>query len=173
MRRYADHGPVSSKHGGNPGIIVGAIMSGQYFGDNLAPISDSTIAIAMTQETDVSSVVRTRLPYSIISGVAASLLYIYFGFKTLNTETVMNQVDASKAPSLVLLILPVIMAVLMTKGVGLVSTMLICNMLGIILNLALGLIPFSTMVSADGPVVAGISGMSGPDSVLYRIIRSP
>mgnify|MGYP001206435465 FL=1 len=49
----------------------------------------------------------------------------------------MNQVDASKAPSLALLILPVIMAVLMTKGVGLVSTMLICNMLGIILTLHL------------------------------------
>ena len=160
--------PLAVSMGCNPGIIVGAIMSCSIFGDNLAPISDTTIASAMTQETDVSSVVRTRLPYSIISGVAASLLYIYFGFKTLNTETVMNQVDASKAPSLVLLILPVIMAVLMTKGVGLVSTMLICNMLGIILNLALGLIPFSTMVSADGPVVAGISGMSG--LILFCIV---
>lgn len=153
--------PLAVGFGCNPGLIVGAIMSGSIFGDNLAPISDTTIASAMTQETDVSSVVKTRLPYSIISGLGASLLYIYFGFRTLNAEAVMTQADASKAPSLVMLILPVIMALLMTKGVGLVSTMLVCNMLGIALNLALGLIPFSTMISADGPVVAGISGMAG------------
>lgn len=153
--------PLAVSFGCNPGLIVGAIMSGSIFGDNLAPISDTTIASALTQETDVSSVVRTRLPFSLISGVCASIFYIYFGFKTLNADAVLTDIDASKAPALVLLILPVIMAILMIKGVGLVSTMLVCNMLGVALNLALGLIPFSTMISAEGPVVAGISGMSG------------
>ncbi len=41
---------------------------------NLAPISDTTISSALTQEADISSVVRTQLPYRTISGAVAAVL---------------------------------------------------------------------------------------------------
>nr|WP_325228148.1 Na+/H+ antiporter NhaC family protein [uncultured Oscillibacter sp.] len=47
---------------------VGAIVSGAIFGDNLALISDTTIASALTQKAEVRDVVRTRLPYSLAGG---------------------------------------------------------------------------------------------------------
>ena len=58
--------PVAASVGANPSVVVGAIVSGAIFGDNLAPISDTTIASALTQDAEVRDVVRTRLPYSLI-----------------------------------------------------------------------------------------------------------
>ncbi|EKC57687.1 Na+/H+ antiporter NhaC, partial [human gut metagenome] len=59
--------PVAASVGANPSVVVGAIVSGAIFGDNLAPISDTTIASALTQDAEVRDVVRTRLPYSLIA----------------------------------------------------------------------------------------------------------
>ena len=56
--------PVAASVGANPSVVVGAIVSGAIFGDNLAPISDTTIASALTQDAEVRDVVRTRLPYA-------------------------------------------------------------------------------------------------------------
>ncbi|MCH8874037.1 hypothetical protein IH824_14915, partial [candidate division KSB1 bacterium] len=50
--------PAGIVLGANPAALLGAIFSGAAFGDNLAPISDTTIVSAATQETDVGGVVR-------------------------------------------------------------------------------------------------------------------
>ena len=52
--------PVGIVLGASPAVLMGAIFSGAAFGDNLAPISDTTIVSAATQETDVGGVVRAR-----------------------------------------------------------------------------------------------------------------
>ena len=44
--------PVAATVGANPSVVVGAIVSGAIFGDNLAPISDTTIASALTQDAE-------------------------------------------------------------------------------------------------------------------------
>ena len=44
--------PLGVSLGCNPALLMGAILSGAFFGDNLAPVSDTTIASAYTQETD-------------------------------------------------------------------------------------------------------------------------
>ena len=65
---------------GNPAALMGAIFSGAAFGDNLAPISDTTIVSAATQETDVGGVVLSRLKYVLIAGgITATLFYIFGG----------------------------------------------------------------------------------------------
>lgn len=47
--------PVAASVGANPSVVVGAIVSGAIFGDNLAPISDTTIALLCSLQscTDV------------------------------------------------------------------------------------------------------------------------
>ena len=65
--------------GGDPVVIMGAIFSGAAFGDNLAPISDTTIVSATTQETDVAGVVRSRLKYCLVAGGIACLLFFLLG----------------------------------------------------------------------------------------------
>ena len=60
---------------------------------------------------------------------------------------------------LVLLVLPLTMVFMMRKGWDLVGTLVVCNVLGIVLNLILGCISPQAMVSAEGPVIAGMGGM--------------
>ncbi|MFQ5627967.1 MAG: Na+/H+ antiporter NhaC family protein [bacterium] len=71
--------PAGIVLGANPAALMGAIFSGAALGDNLAPISDTTIVSAATQETDVGGVVRSRLKYALIASGIAALLFLIFG----------------------------------------------------------------------------------------------
>lgn len=71
--------PAGIVLGAHPGALMGAILSGAALGDNLAPISDTTIVSAATQETDIGGVVRARLKYVAIAAGAAVLLFLVFG----------------------------------------------------------------------------------------------
>ncbi|MBA7555394.1 hypothetical protein ES705_48055 [subsurface metagenome] len=51
--------------GADPVFLIGAIAAGGAFGDNLAPISDTTIASATTQGMDIGGVVQSRMKYSL------------------------------------------------------------------------------------------------------------
>ena len=63
--------PVGVMTGVSPIYMIGAIVSGAAFGDNLAPISDTTIASATTQNAELGKVVRSRMKYSIPAALIA------------------------------------------------------------------------------------------------------
>jgi len=65
--------------GGDPAVLMGAIFSGATLGDNLAPISDTTIVSATTQETDIGGVVRSRLKYVAVAAGLASICFLVLG----------------------------------------------------------------------------------------------
>lgn len=71
--------PAGLVLGANPAALMGAIFSGGAFGDNLAPVSDTTIVSAATQETDVGGVVRSRLKYVLIAAAISGMLFLTFG----------------------------------------------------------------------------------------------
>ncbi|MFQ5636573.1 MAG: Na+/H+ antiporter NhaC family protein [bacterium] len=71
--------PAGIVLGASPAALMGAIFSGAAFGDNLAPISDTTIVSAATQETDVGGVVRSRLKYVLFTAALSALLFLVFG----------------------------------------------------------------------------------------------
>ncbi|WP_345993354.1 Na+/H+ antiporter NhaC family protein [Sulfurimonas sp. HSL-1716] len=61
-------------------LVMGAVISGGVFGDHCSPISDTTIISAMASECDVVEHVKTQLPYAVISGLAASVMFILFSY---------------------------------------------------------------------------------------------
>jgi len=63
----------------DPVFLFAAILSGAAFGDNLAPVSDTTIVSAVTQDADVPGVVRSRFKYSILAGIPSFILFSIFG----------------------------------------------------------------------------------------------
>ena len=152
----------------NLGLMCGAIISGAIFGDNLAPISDTTIGSALTQEADLGRVVRTRFPYAAISAVISAVLFAVAGLSTSSGVPSAIELDGSTVPALVLLVLPIIMVILMRMGWDLMSTLILCNLTGIVLNLVLGTIDYTVMFSASGPIAAGMSGMM--TLVLYVLL---
>jgi Na+/H+ antiporter NhaC len=63
----------------DPVLLMGAILAGATFGDSLSPISDTTIASALTQGADVPGVVRARLKYALPAAGAALGAYLVLG----------------------------------------------------------------------------------------------
>ncbi|MCA1010274.1 Na+/H+ antiporter NhaC family protein [Halobacillus halophilus] len=96
--------------GADPVILLAAILSGAVFGDNLAPVSDTTIVSATTQEADVPGVVRSRFKYSITAAIPALILFIIFGGGGEQGSTeVINQLQTQVAPNGLIMLLPFIL----------------------------------------------------------------
>ncbi len=60
-------------------LLFGAILSGAVFGDNLAPVSDTTIVCAVTQDADIGGVVASRFKYAVVAAVLALAAYVFAG----------------------------------------------------------------------------------------------
>ena len=65
--------------GADPAFLGLAILSGAAFGDNLAPISDTTIVSAYTQEASMRDVVRSRFPLAMTAAIISGCLFLVFG----------------------------------------------------------------------------------------------
>ena len=71
--------PAGVLIGANPVLLFAAILSGAVFGDNLAPVSDTTIVSAVTQDADIGGVVASRFKYAILAAVPAFVAYLVMG----------------------------------------------------------------------------------------------
>ena len=63
----------------DPALLMGAILGGATFGDNVSPVSDTTIASALTQRADMRGVVKSRLRYALPAAAVALAVYAAFG----------------------------------------------------------------------------------------------
>lgn len=154
--------PLAVGMGCNVNLICGALLAGSCFGDNLAPISDTTIASPLSQEVDVMKVVKSRLKYAVIAGGAASVGYIVFGFMSSGSGVADKlAADATYASSLIFLIIPILVIILMLRGTGLFTSLLVSEMVGIVMLFAFGYIDFAGLVAADGLIANAFNGMIG------------
>jgi len=161
--------PAGFSLGADPFLMIGALIGGAYLGDNLAPVSDTTIVSAYTQGTSVAKVVRTRVRYAVAAGTITIILYVFFALTADATETGANSLGIEAQPKgLVMLLAPAMLLYLMLKGQHLVSALLYCIFGGSILALAGGLIRPDDLLAIDsaqfivsGVVVDGIKSMVG------------
>lgn len=72
--------PMAVGMDANVALCIGAVISGGVFGDHCSPISDTTIISSMASECGVIEHVRTQIPYALISGLIALVLFIVFSF---------------------------------------------------------------------------------------------
>jgi len=61
-------------------LLIGAVISGGVFGDHCSPISDTTIISSLAAGCDHIDHVRTQLPYALLAGAAALLLFLVAGY---------------------------------------------------------------------------------------------
>ncbi|WP_396612756.1 Na+/H+ antiporter NhaC family protein [Haloferax sp. S1W] len=115
--------PAGLLLGANPVLLFGAILSGAVFGDNLAPVSDTTIVSAVTQDADIGGVVASRVKYAVVAAVLAIAAYLVAGFgipgviSGMPHANVTGQVDATVSPwGLVHLLDIAIVIVLAVRG---------------------------------------------------------
>lgn len=158
--------PVGVALGAGPQAMIGAIVCAAYFGDNIAPVSDTTIASAYTQGTDVPSVVRTRLHYAFIAASVGAVLFLIFGGGGEITADNMAFLGELSPNGLIMLIVPAVLIFMMFKGMHLIIALSSSCVFGIILALVTGLMKMSELLvidmdsfSVSGLIVNGINGL--------------
>ena len=72
--------PMATQLNADPYMAIAAVMGGGVFGDHCSPISDTTILSSMASATDHIDHVQTQLPYALLAGGGATLLYLLLGF---------------------------------------------------------------------------------------------
>jgi len=67
--------PIADDVGARLDLAVAAVLGGGVFGDHCSPISDTTIVSSMASASDHIDHVRTQLPYALVAGSCATVLY--------------------------------------------------------------------------------------------------
>lgn len=60
-------------------LVVSAVLGGGVFGDHCSPISDTSVVSSMASASDHIDHVRTQLPYALVAGAGALMLYFIAG----------------------------------------------------------------------------------------------
>lgn len=167
--------PVGVMAGAAPEFMIGAIVSGAAFGDNLGPISDTTIASSATQHADLGTVVRTRTRYSLPAAAGALLLFLLFSGTADGGPAVEAADSAANPASLAMLVVPVVIIVLCMMRKHLITALAWGILAGIAAGLISGiytvenLIAFPGGFSVSGAVIEAITGTAGTVAMLIGV----
>jgi Na+/H+ antiporter NhaC len=157
--------PAGGALGARPAVLMGAILAGATFGDSISPISDTTIASAGSQLTDIPGTVRSRLKYVIPAGVAALIASMLLA-RTAATVATASPAGISDAlpRALPMLLVPVFVIVLLVRRKHLLEGLLFGIVAALVLGVALGLIVPARVLYIDraafgakGLIIDGLS----------------
>lgn len=173
--------PAGILLGCNPAVLAGAILSGAAFGDNCAPVSDTTIIAATSQEykyidgtASIGGAVKSRYKYVLIAGGIAIVLFLIFGgsggvIDPAEAETLLSQYQ--RPMGLLLLIPTCVVIVMAVKGINIFACLGTGSVLAIIIGLAAGLFKISDLIYlADGKVQGTITaGVAACDTAFRSV----
>lgn len=174
--------PAGVLLGSNPAILAGAIVSAAIFGDNLAPISDTTIISAGTQEyikkegfADIGGCVATRLKYSLTAGSISFVLYWIFGGGGTAGAGGSEILAQNMNPTTLVMLVPVlVMLIVSVKTRDIYKAITVGIVLGTITGLAFNLLTFDNVISvADGApagfLTSGIKNMMATVTLVISV----
>lgn len=138
--------PAGAALGADPVFLAGALMGGATFGDNISPVSDTTIASATTQRADMGGVVRSRLRYALPAAGAALVAFAVLGDGAASSE--LSQSAGSPLP-LVLVVVPILVVTLLVRRRHLVEGLLAGIGAAVAVALLAGLLSPSQLVYLD------------------------
>lgn len=122
---------IAQQSGIDVPLMVGLVVGGTYFGDNLSFISDTTIVATQTQECSMRD--KFRVNIRIVAPVAIIMLIIYYFLgEGINTPTNIGEVNFWLVlPYLAVVILAICgVNVLLTLGIGIILTGIIGTAMG-------------------------------------------
>ncbi len=166
--------------GCNPAALSAAIVCGGIFGDNLAPISDTTIISAGTQHyknsnitADIGGCVFSRLKYSLIAGFISFPLFWFVGGQT--TSVTSQAVLTDNGPQTLVMLLPVaLMLFTSIKTKSIYKAIIVGLVTGTIVALAFGLISTKDILYVDhgmpkGFFADGLYSMMGTVTLVMSV----
>ncbi len=128
--------PAGLVLGCHPALLAGGIISGAAFGDNLAPISDTTICSATSQGVDVPGVVRSRLKYSLVAATISIIIFIILA-NLLNTSPTINNTNYEYDALAFFMLISVVLTIIIAIKTG---NMIFATTIGIISGSIIGIL---------------------------------
>ena len=175
--------PAGIAIGASPALLGGAILSGAALGDSIAPVSDTAVIAATTQEyddgqtvADIGGTIKDRLRYVLIASIVTIAAFVIDG--TLLTESVPLVASNSTEthPHGLFLLLPTVVVILLSfRRVNIFVSIFVGILLAVGIGLSLGLFSIDTLISirdgkVSGGIVDGISGMAGICILLMVVV---
>lgn len=169
--------PVGILLGSSPAVLGGAIISGALFGDNIAPVSDTTIVSSTGQtyinkpgSADIGGAVKDRTKYVILAALVSIILFFIFGAakagEGLDPILAEQLLIEHQLPKGLLLLLPTTIVIyLAVRGKNLFITLSIGIITAITVGLSAGLFKLNDLCSIQNGVVKG----AFPDGVAGMI----
>jgi len=160
--------------GADPAMCALAILSGAAFGDNLAPISDTTIVSAYTQGASMRDVVKSRFPLAISAAAIAMAVFYLFGGggAKANLPEIQAVLDPKGAAMLIALVVVVVSALM---GRHIIESLIYGNVTAAVIGIAIGNISLGQIFSvpakkgaSTGIVQAGIDSVVG--AIIFAIL---
>jgi len=146
-------GPILYPAGGLLGaplaLLAGSILAGATLGDFIAPISDTTIASALSQKADIGKTVKSRVKYILPAALLALLAFGVVGMVLPKESNSVGQELVGNPKGLPMLLVPIFIVYLFLRGRHLLHGLLLGLWFGIVLGLVLGLLPFEKLFSLD------------------------
>lgn len=138
--------PAGASLAADPGFLIGSIIAGATFGDNVSPISDTTIASATTQGAKLGDVVRSRIKYAIPAAAVALLVFVLFGGSGNAPEGLQTEPDAL---GLLMLAVPALVLTVLIRQRHLVEGLIYGIVSAAVLGLVLGRFGVADLLSID------------------------
>ncbi|WP_022795246.1 Na+/H+ antiporter NhaC family protein [Marinococcus halotolerans] len=175
--------PAGVATGADPVLLFAAILAGAVFGDNLAPVSDTTIVSATTQNADVPGVVRSRFKYAIAAAIPSAVLFAIFGggdgsaASGVSTASVVEDVS----PGGLIMLLPFLLVLILAlSGQHLITSLTWGIVSAIPLIVISGLGSFSDIIRfnpkadavVEGALIDGITGYVNMAILILLIVAA-
>lgn len=176
--------PVGILLGSSPAVLGGAIISGALFGDNIAPVSDTTIVSSTGQtynnksgSADIGGAVKDRTKYVIVAAIISIILFFIFGGvkagEGLDPVLAEQLLIEHQMPKGLLLLIPTAIVIyLAVKGKNLFITLSIGIIIAIAVGLGANLFEISDLCSIQGGAVKGAfpDGVAGMTTVCILLM---
>lgn len=168
--------------GADPVWLFAAILSGAAFGDNLAPVSDTTVVSATTQETDIPGVVRSRFKYALAAALPALLIFTLVGGNGMEADhgRAAELLAETASPDGLALLVPFALVIFLAlHGFHILVALTWGILSAIAAELLLGLAPADAILFFDpstdtvgGALVDGIAGYLGLSILILLIVAA-
>ncbi|GAE93321.1 Na+/H+ antiporter [Gracilibacillus boraciitolerans JCM 21714] len=171
--------PAGVATGADPTILFAAILAGAVFGDNLAPVSDTTIVSATTQDADVPGVVRSRFKYAIMAAIPSLILFIVFGGG--GSANQQANIETATSPNGLLMLIPfVIVLILAISGHHIITSLTWGILTAVVMLIIFPIGAFSDVIRfnpdsdsiVEGALVNGIVGYMNMAILILLIVAS-
>ncbi|OLQ72743.1 sodium:proton antiporter [Photobacterium proteolyticum] len=168
--------PAGVLLGADPAILAGAIIGGGAFGDNLAPISDTTISAATSQNTDIGGVVKHRIRYVIPAAAMTIITMVALSaFQSTSAGAVpLEKIQDVMDPRGLWMLLPAAATIYTAIKKGdIVFATIIGILLGSVVSILTGLNTLGNIIAVDGGLLLrGVSGWMADLCILVILLSA-